>query len=160
LFSSKFRINDHQYNHTYINNNECPQIAAPLYQQTFRWFREKYNYSCYPQWNINNTTDRNIFGNQKNHWYTNGISGSNRITPYHQYGYQLQDRLNPNSRYFRGMNASQTKYYKGYIYSVDSGGYIVAKAANLQNIWSQNTPIPEAITVGGPFYFYFGRLHP
>ncbi len=77
-------------------------------------------------------------------------------TVYHQFGYQLQDRLNPNSRYFIGDNLTQTKYYKGYIYTVDGNGDIVAKSNPIQNIWSQNTPIPEAITVGGPFYFYFG----
>jgi hypothetical protein len=108
------------------------------------------------QWNISNTSDPNIFGTQKNYWYTDGIISQNINTVYHQYGYQLQDRLNPNSRYFRGTNTSQTKYYKGYIYSVDGNGDIVAKDLNIQNIWSQNTPIPEAITVGGPFYFYFG----
>lgn len=108
------------------------------------------------QWGIVNTSDPNIFGTQKNYWYTDGISVSGPITPYHQFGYQSQDRLNSNSRYFRGTNISQTKYYKGYIYSVDGNGDIVAKSNPIQNIWSQNTPIPEAITVGGPFYFYFG----
>ena len=34
--------------------------SAPLYQQAFRWFREKHNLIAYPVWRIDNTWDMNI----------------------------------------------------------------------------------------------------
>ena len=128
-------------------NDNCSFETLPIKTQNVPFY----------QWKIEiNTSDPNIFGTQKNYWYTNGISGAGTITPYHQFGYQLQDRLNQNSRYFIGDSLPQTKYYKGYIYSVNANGYLVARDANIQNIWEQNIPLGEAITVGGPFYFYFG----
>ena len=42
LFSSVFRINDEQSNISYINKKETVKVAAPLYQQVFKWFRENY----------------------------------------------------------------------------------------------------------------------
>jgi len=33
---------------------------APLYQQAFRWFREKHSLIAYPVWRIDNTWDMNI----------------------------------------------------------------------------------------------------
>ena len=65
------------------------------------------------------------------------------------------DRINTASRYFRGTaaNASQNKFYKGYIYAVNANGDIDEAITN----WEQNTPDePNSVTVGAPFYFYFG----
>jgi len=42
LFSSIFRIDDKQSNISYINDKNTSKVTAPLYQQAFRWFREKY----------------------------------------------------------------------------------------------------------------------
>jgi hypothetical protein len=41
LFSSKFNINGTQSSVSYINPTDN-RVSAPLYQQAFRWFREKY----------------------------------------------------------------------------------------------------------------------
>jgi len=42
-----------------MNNGEG-LIQLPLYQQAFRWFREKYKLIAYPQWRIDNTWDITI----------------------------------------------------------------------------------------------------
>jgi len=43
LFSSVIKIDSKQSNLLYINKKETVKVAAPLYQQAFRWFREKYD---------------------------------------------------------------------------------------------------------------------
>ena len=43
LFSSKFRIDDTQSYSFYGNSPNYNQVSAPTFQQSFRWFREKYN---------------------------------------------------------------------------------------------------------------------
>jgi len=43
LFSSVIKIDSKQSNLLYINKKETVKVAAPLYQQAFRWFRERYN---------------------------------------------------------------------------------------------------------------------
>ena len=64
------------------------------------------------------------------------------------------DRISAASRYFRGtaINSSQNKYYKGYIYAVNSLGQIDESIGN----WDRNNPERDSVTVGAPFYFYFG----
>lgn len=42
IFSSKFKLDDVQSCSSYVNNQNHFGISAPLYQQAFRWFREKY----------------------------------------------------------------------------------------------------------------------
>jgi hypothetical protein len=42
LYSSEFRINGSQSCKSYVNDFNSRRVAAPLYQQAFRWFREKY----------------------------------------------------------------------------------------------------------------------
>jgi hypothetical protein len=42
------------------NAQEFDYILAPLYQQAFRWFREKHSLIAYPVWRIDNTWDMNI----------------------------------------------------------------------------------------------------
>ena len=67
------------------------------------------------------------------------------------------DRLQPTSRYFRTNGSTQTRYFKGYIYSVDPITNDLS--------WAPSTQDPNAapfstsdriITVGAPFHFYFG----
>jgi hypothetical protein len=98
------------------------------------------------QWEINNSPY--IFGDQKNDWYTQGISGNT----FFAYDYQSLDRLLSTSRYFRTTNANQNDYFKSYIYSVDNTGNISSNPA----YWALNTYVARAITVGTPFHFYFG----
>jgi hypothetical protein len=50
---SGFHINRH-------SNTKDEWIAAPLYQQAFKWVRDKYNLMGYPIWRIDNTWDFNI----------------------------------------------------------------------------------------------------
>jgi hypothetical protein len=47
--------------------NENPELItrAPLYQQTFRWFREKYNIECYVNcyWSEEDSSKRDYYAN-------------------------------------------------------------------------------------------------
>ena len=100
------------------------------------------------QWEVKTGDPDSIFGSQSNDWYTTPISGDNFFT----HKYQTMDRIDINSRYFRTNGSTETKDFKGYIYSVDgSGNYN-------PNVGSQNpnNPLPRTITVGAPFHFYFG----
>jgi hypothetical protein len=63
------------------------------------------------------------------------------------------DRLLQSSRYFRTNTSNITKYFKGYIYSVNPDGTLSAEVGTIaQNI----SPLGRVITVGAPFHFYFG----
>jgi len=67
------------------------------------------------------------------------------------------DRLDTNSRYFRS-NSSFSRDSKGYIYSYDSNplspNYNQYDASRPS--WNTNSPQSNAVTVGAPYYFYFG----
>ena len=69
--------------------------------------------------------------------------------------YQDLDRLNPDSRYFRTNGSVQTQYNKGYIYAVNGDDPTLNLSANISN-WDLNNTQPYWITVGAPYYFYFG----
>jgi hypothetical protein len=103
------------------------------------------------QWKIENY-DNVIFGNEDNGWNTSPINN----TAFFSLKYQSMDRTDEisYSRYFRGtqINSSKSNYYKGYIYAVDANGNIDENVAN----WNRNTPQDQSVTVGAPFYFYFG----
>lgn len=43
-----------------VYNQDKKIVGAPLYQQAFRWFREKYSLIASPVWRIDNTWDMNI----------------------------------------------------------------------------------------------------
>ena len=43
LFSSLFKIDDKQSNISYVNDKNSSKVTAPLWQQTFDWFRKKHN---------------------------------------------------------------------------------------------------------------------
>jgi len=103
------------------------------------------------QWEIKDnesSDDNNIFGSQKNEWFADKLNGVQFLS----FKYQSMDRLLSSCRYFRTNNQSQTDFFKGYIYSVDSTGKI---SANISD-WNQNTYPNRVITVGAPFHFYFG----
>lgn len=102
-------------------------------------------------WDIKSSEDSgydNIFGSQRNDWFTSPVSGAQ----FFSYKYQSLDRLLSSSRYFRTNNQNQTDYFKGYIYSVDSTGNLIPSAGT----WDTNNPKPRMINVGAPFHFYFG----
>ncbi len=70
LFSSKFRIDDTQSYSFYGNSPNYNQVSAPTFQQSFRWFREKYNLwnMIYPRDGWNYTIQEidnmpSVFGN-------------------------------------------------------------------------------------------------
>jgi hypothetical protein len=98
------------------------------------------------QWEIKTGDTDSIFGSQSNDWYTNTVG-----TDFFTHKYQTLDRIEVNSRYFRG-STSIIKDFKGYIYSVDSlGNYDPAPSSQ-----DDNTIFPRTITVGAPYHFYFG----
>ena len=98
------------------------------------------------QWEIKTGDTDSIFGSQSNDWYTNTVG-----TDFFTHKYQTLDRIEQNSRYFRG-STSIIKDFKGYIYSVDSlGNYDPAPSSQ-----DDNTIYPRTITVGAPYHFYFG----
>lgn len=102
------------------------------------------------QWNIKEGDPDSIFGDQKNEWFTAPLIDS---TFYLSRRYQHLDRINPNDRYFRTNNLSQTRFFKGYIFSVDQDGKLSAQIST----WDINYGnYQRSITVGAPFHFYFG----
>jgi hypothetical protein len=125
------------------------------------------NFYCYSQevpfyqWEIkpNDDTppDNSIFGSQENDWYTRPVNG----LFFHSYKYQSMDRANRLSRYFRSSNSNLfTDDYKGYIYSINRNTpqpYWTSPSLDpLINSWDRNDDNVDTITVGAPFYFYFG----
>jgi hypothetical protein len=75
------------------------------------------------------------------------------------------DRANRDSRYFRTNTSQFANDYKGYIYSIDnptaptpptSPFYTQPSLNPLSSSWDKNNPNFDTITVGAPFYFYFG----
>jgi hypothetical protein len=100
------------------------------------------------QWEISDY--QSIFGDEKNGWYTDPIDNGGFLSS----KYQSMDRIETVSRYFRGtaINSSKNKYYKGYIYAVNANGDIDESISN----WDKNNPKEQTVTVGAPFYFYFG----
>lgn len=99
------------------------------------------------QWGLVPNTP-SIFGEETNDWYTTGINSGT----FFAHGYQTMDRLLASSRYFRTTNQNQNDYFKGYIYSVDNSGQISSSYGTK----AINTFVPDAITVGAPYHFYFG----
>jgi hypothetical protein len=60
--------------HSFIYNMDCGDIwvALPLYQQAFRWFREKYNIACYMETKSltigGSTYDYTIIADEEEEW--------------------------------------------------------------------------------------------
>jgi hypothetical protein len=91
-----------------------------------------------------------IFGQQTNTWFTDELVGGGGS--FFKHKYQKLDRIESASRYMRTTNQSKTDYFKGYIYSVDSAGVTSA----FETYWDKNNPDARKITVGAPFFFYYG----
>jgi len=95
------------------------------------------------KWSIDTTTGY-IFGGENNDWSTNS-SGIQKKK------YQSLDRLDINSGYFMGQSPIP-KDFKGFIYNVDSNG-------GFQPLYGSGTLVnSQVVTVGSPFYFYFGLV--
>ena len=144
------------------------------------------NFYCYSQevpfyqWEIvdNKSNLDSIFGSQQNNWFTSHINTNGFLKS----KYQSMDRANPLSRYFRTNNASSffVENDKGYIFSKDTNDWIrpttppyTPPPSNPSIFWTpdsfnplppnsllpgqeSNNPRNRIITVGAPFYFYFG----
>ena len=128
------------------------------------------NFYCYSQevpfyqWKIETSTDNNpnpsIFGTQKNDWFKRPIR-NNQF--FHSHKYQSLDRADSLSRYFRSGNSGLfTDDFKGYIYSINrttpptQDFFTTPSLDPLQTSWQRNSPDLNTVTVGAPFYFYFG----
>jgi hypothetical protein len=126
-----------------LDANSCNLNPIPIRDQQVPFY----------QWTIENNNDsNNIFGTQKGHWYTVGIS--NGVDNFHSFNYQSLDRLTSQSRFFRTTNPAQADFYKGYIYSVNSNGAITADTSFTDSATILNGN--NVVTAGGPFFFYFG----
>jgi hypothetical protein len=144
FFSSDTQIRD------YISpKREIINTTAPITQQcAFNNIPTFSQEVPFYQWGIKqNLTNDSIFGSQNNEWYTEKL-GSKFLS----YRYQTLDRLNTSSRYFRGQG-STSDYFKGYIFSRNPSTGELDPNSNSQ---SGNYPLPRVITVGAPYYFYFG----
>ena len=132
---------------TIINENNTATAKC-----SFSNFPTKSQYVPLYEWSLqSNTGEPNIFGNQENDWHTNNIDAAGN--GFFAFNYQSLDRLKQNSRYFRSVNVSKTKYQKGYIYAVDGSGNITYDVTQED---LNASPLEKTITVGNPFFFYFG----
>ena len=119
---------------------------------TFNYFKVFSQVVPFYQWEIKTGDPDNIFGSQKNDWYTQPLGSS-----FLQNRYQSMDRLQPSSRYFRNIIGNTYNIYnKGYIYAVSGATLPFGLSASVADSDLSNSPQPRVITVGAPFYFYFG----
>ena len=117
---------------------------------SFSYFNVSTQKVPFYQWELKTNTDGSdsIFGSQTNDWYTSPILGTGFLSE----PYQKIDRLNDTYRYFKTNTTTITKYFKGYIYSVEnSNGNLNSNSGSIK---SYNPP--RVITVGAPQHFYFG----
>jgi len=150
FFSSDTQTRDFITPKRTIVDDEVP-VGTPCGFSYFDAFSQEVPFY---QWKIETTNV--IFGNEDNGWNTSPIINGGFLSN----KYQSMDRTDqvtpppPGSRYFKGtaVNSSKNQYYKGYIYAVNSLGQIDEDVAN----WDRNNPAQESVTVGAPFYFYFG----
>ena len=145
FYSSDTKIRDYVSPKRSVINSQLPLSDVGCSFNNFPIFSHTVPFY---QWNINGNVGK-IFGSQDNNWETNPLDS----IEFFSYPYQSLDRLNSNSRFFRSTNQAKTDYFKGYIYAVNNTGLIDEAYGN----WAQNTlNKPTAITVGGPYFFYFG----
>lgn len=104
------------------------------------------------QWHDEITTAGTIFGTQDNTWHTNTINNGYRSDSFFSFRYQDMDRINKLSRYFRTKNTNSEKYFHDFIYGINGGGTLSAAQAD----WDSNQGDGEYLTMGAPYYFYFG----
>lgn len=130
-------------NSTLTSNDECSFSNINVFSQKVPFY----------QWrlDIGNDTTQYIFGTQRNNWSTNPLTNNGFFSR----KYQDLDRLSPDSRYFRTNGSVQTQYDKGYIYAVNGNNEPLNLSANISD-WELNNYEQYWITVGAPYYFYFG----
>ena len=146
FFSSDTIVRDFISPKRTIINNRIP-IGAKCGFSNFNVFSQLVPFY---QWEIDAST--NIFGTQKNDWKTVPLGDDNFFSS----KYQDLDRLNKASRYFRTYDGNQTQFFKSHIYSVSSTGNYGYVLNGSVNSWEKNDLESNCITVGAPFYFYFG----
>ena len=86
LFSSIFKINDKQSNTSYVNNKDISKVTAPLYQQAFRWFREKYDLVIEPC-----VPFQRLYSTEEDHFEI--LEFGYRIYSFDQYRGGLRDKI-------------------------------------------------------------------
>ena len=140
FFSSDTQIRDYVTpkrtiidSHALITNQTCAFSNFPVYSQEVPL----------SQWIIADGAP-SIFGNENNTWWDSNVK-------IYSSKYQSLDRLDVNSRYFRN-NGITVSDDKGYIYAVDGNGDLIAAPS----AWIKNPDEVQLVTVGAPFYFYFG----
>ena len=140
FFSSDTQIRDYVTpkrtiidSHALITNQTCAFSNFPVYSQEVPL----------SQWFIADGAP-SIFGNENNTWWDSNVK-------IYSSKYQSLDRLDVNSRYFRN-NGITVSDDKGYIYAVDGNGDLIAAPS----AWIKNPDEVQLVTVGAPFYFYFG----
>ena len=165
FFSSDSQTRDYLTpKRTIINGN----ISSAV-QCGFNYFTSFSQVVPFYQWQIkrNNGQTDSIFGSQSNNWYTNRFTFTypdnvNTYSSFYSHRYQSLDRLLKESRYYRPSQsggATATKYFKGYIYSVDlySNPQV---SPDYEWQWNGNSdpnnPEERIYQVGAPFHFYFG----
>jgi hypothetical protein len=124
-------------------NSNCAFSNFYVYSQEVPFYQWEIKDNITPRYN-------NIFGSQRNDWYTDTIPGT---SSFFSKQYQSLDRLDQSSRYFRTNTSSFPRDFKGYIYSYDSAN---DEYNPQRSSWAQNGTNDKTITVGSPFYFYFG----
>ena len=94
------------------------------------------------QWEVSANevgSNDSIFGSQNNGWMTDPLSANSFFTK----KYQSLDRIEPASRYFRTNSTAMTKYFKGYLYSVEprTVNGVCSIFGNVLTIGSVNPPL-------------------
>lgn len=102
------------------------------------------------QWNDIYSDSNTIFGHQNNNFSTNE-------TIFFQHSYQLLDRTNDNSKYFKP-NVNLSAAYKGFIANFTADTSVNPSIYGPTEDLTTGFSSPDKITVGAPFHFYFGLI--
>jgi len=103
------------------------------------------------KWNITQTNTTSIFGNQYNDWATTKADIQAQK-------YQSLDRVAVSSNYFRGQ-VNIPSQLKGYIYNVvPATPPLTGFVFEGDRVGGQTLANGSNVTVGAPFYFYFGLV--
>lgn len=154
FFSSNTQVRDFiSPKRTIIVPNGSPTASC-----TYSYFNVFTQKVPFYQWDVvpndGGTAFDSIFGSQGNNWYTTPtLPPTGSPVEYFSNPYQQMDRIDFNDRYFQTNAGSVNQsYYKGYIYGITSGGTLTADLSSQSTL----SPLYRRITVGAPFYFYFG----
>jgi hypothetical protein len=126
-------------------NFDCTFDEFPVFSQEI----PMYLWRIIP--NSEGSAEDSIFGDQKNEWYTNGIS-----VQFNHVRYQSIDRIDDaipfGSRTMVPSDGSSESNYKGYIHNVVGGIVDFSYPGNSPATF----PTDRIINNTAPFYFYFG----